>query len=250
MEFEHRGGGTPKEEPRPLEAKRPEKNQPTLDVREGRGGVPPPQGEWQPERVEVQPPVESAEGNSLVSLPAKHLSRKEKQLVYVKRYYQKNKAERLVNQSRYNQEHKKERREYQREYMRSGNDSSENGPHSPTNRCQTSISSDVCDVLGAVIITSSLGLDTFCTCRCCRSNISASRGYFCWSRSKSSSLESCFLYPSTISRITSSAISGYLGNREPATFVVGKNGRNRLACSLQVDAGIFSRSATSAIDTI
>jgi hypothetical protein len=49
MSVEHRGGGAPKGEPTPSEAKRPEENQPTLEVGEGRGGVPPPQGERQPE---------------------------------------------------------------------------------------------------------------------------------------------------------------------------------------------------------
>jgi hypothetical protein len=39
-----RGAGR-RGEPTPSEAKRPEKNQPTLEVGEGRGGVPPPQGE-------------------------------------------------------------------------------------------------------------------------------------------------------------------------------------------------------------
>jgi hypothetical protein len=53
------GQGRPNhQEPTPSEAKRPEKNQPTLEVREGRGGVPPPQGE----PAQAQPPVESADG--------------------------------------------------------------------------------------------------------------------------------------------------------------------------------------------
>jgi hypothetical protein len=120
MEFEHRGGGAPEREPTPSEAKRPEHNQPTLEVGEGRGGVPPPQGERQPETAQAQPAVESAEENLLVPLPAKHLSRREKQLIYVKRYYQKHKAEKLAYQSRYDQEHKhkRDRREYMREYMK------------------------------------------------------------------------------------------------------------------------------------
>jgi hypothetical protein len=45
MGVEHGGGGAPEREPTPSEAKRPENNQPTLEVGEGRGGVPPPQGE-------------------------------------------------------------------------------------------------------------------------------------------------------------------------------------------------------------
>ena len=45
MEFEHRGGGAPNREPTPSEANRPDQNQPTLEMGEGRHGVPPPQGE-------------------------------------------------------------------------------------------------------------------------------------------------------------------------------------------------------------
>jgi hypothetical protein len=48
MSVEHRGRGAPNREPAPSEAKRPENNQPTLEVGEGRRGVPPPQGERQP----------------------------------------------------------------------------------------------------------------------------------------------------------------------------------------------------------
>jgi hypothetical protein len=52
MSVEHRGGG----EPTPSEAKRPEQNQPTFEVGEGRHGVPPPQGE------QAKPQQESTEG--------------------------------------------------------------------------------------------------------------------------------------------------------------------------------------------
>jgi hypothetical protein len=74
MEFEHKGGGAPKREPTPSEAKRPEKNQPTLEVGEGRGGVPPPTGERQPEPAQVQPPVESAEARQIFPPPIEAVS--------------------------------------------------------------------------------------------------------------------------------------------------------------------------------
>jgi hypothetical protein len=66
----------------------------------------------------TQPLQAGVEGNSLVPLPAKELSRQEKQLVYVKRYYQKHKADRLAYQSRYEKEHKRkrDRRDYMRNY--------------------------------------------------------------------------------------------------------------------------------------
>jgi hypothetical protein len=54
MSVEHGGGGAPKREPTPSEAKRPENNQPTLEVGEGRHGVPPPQGE-QAEALQESP---------------------------------------------------------------------------------------------------------------------------------------------------------------------------------------------------
>jgi hypothetical protein len=98
-------------EPTVSEAKRPDLRKDLEVGRRRRGGR-------QSEPIQVQPPVESAEGNSLTPLPAKHLSRREKQLVYSKRNYQKNKAEKLASQNRYNQEHKKEIRVYKREYMR------------------------------------------------------------------------------------------------------------------------------------
>jgi hypothetical protein len=75
-------------------------------------------GVRQPEPERAQTPVESAEGNTLAPLPPKHLSRREKQLVYVKRYYQKNKAERLAYKENYREGHKQEIRVYQRKYMR------------------------------------------------------------------------------------------------------------------------------------
>jgi hypothetical protein len=62
MNVEHRGGGAPNREPAPSEAKRPENNQPTLEVGEGRHGVPPPGEHQQPnsdvEKKELQPPTE------------------------------------------------------------------------------------------------------------------------------------------------------------------------------------------------
>jgi hypothetical protein len=47
-------GGPYNQEPTPSEAKRPENNQPTLEVGEGRHGVPPPQSERQPEQGKPQ----------------------------------------------------------------------------------------------------------------------------------------------------------------------------------------------------
>ncbi len=60
---ERREGAGRRGEPTPSEAKRPENNQPTLAIGEGRGGIPPPQGERQPqgggvEKKELQPPTE------------------------------------------------------------------------------------------------------------------------------------------------------------------------------------------------
>jgi hypothetical protein len=57
MSVEHRGGGAPERDPTPSEAKRPDRNQPTLEVEEGRGGVPPPPGE------QAKPQQESATNN-------------------------------------------------------------------------------------------------------------------------------------------------------------------------------------------
>jgi hypothetical protein len=73
MGVEHGGGGAPEREPTPSEAKRPENNQPTLEVGEGRHGVPPPQGET------AKPNQENAEGNPVISLTEYKLAKLRKE---------------------------------------------------------------------------------------------------------------------------------------------------------------------------
>jgi hypothetical protein len=53
VKHERDGAGRRGEEPTPSQAKRPEKNQPTLEVGEGRGGVPPPGEQSQPHQESV-----------------------------------------------------------------------------------------------------------------------------------------------------------------------------------------------------
>ncbi len=110
LEGEH--GRPDQQETTPAEAKRPENNQPTLKVGEGRGGIAP------PELAQAQPPVESAEGSSPAPLTPEQQRKKEKKKASNSRYYQKKRTERLADRKTYHEGHKTEIQVYQREYMR------------------------------------------------------------------------------------------------------------------------------------